>query len=170
MNDSQNADIFSTGLSSAACVAILVNCIKNVEKQIVKIFSKREETKNSQIVKGEQHLLELNEAVTLISEKFDKYEREKVEREKIMKKCTKKIKDMPATIQSFKVSLDRLEQYSGKNCLLIHGLPENRNENTNQIIIVTLKEKTGEEISEVDLDCNHRLGAPKDDKARPIIV
>ena len=58
-----------------------------MEKQIVKIFSKREETKNSQIIKGEQHLLELNEAVTLISEKFDKYKREKVEREKIMKKC-----------------------------------------------------------------------------------
>ena len=59
---------------------------------------------------------------------------------------------MPATIQSFKVSLDRLEQYSVKNCLLTHGLPENRNENTNQIVIVTLKEKIGVEINEVDLD------------------
>ena len=36
LNDSQNVnDIFSERLSSPDCVAILVNCIKNVEKQIV---------------------------------------------------------------------------------------------------------------------------------------
>ena len=49
-----------------------------MEKQIVEIFSKTEKTKNSQM-KAEQHLRELNKTVTLISEKFDKYEREKVE-------------------------------------------------------------------------------------------
>ena len=55
LNNSQNVDdIFSEGLSSPDCVAILVNYIKNVEKQIVEIFSKTEETRNSQI-KGEQH-------------------------------------------------------------------------------------------------------------------
>ena len=27
--------------------------------------------------------------------------------------------------QSFKVSLDKQEQFSRRNCLLIHGLPEN---------------------------------------------
>ena len=61
------------------CVAILVNCIKNVEKGIVEIFIKTEETRNSQI-KGEQHVMELNKTVTLLSEKFDEYKREKVER------------------------------------------------------------------------------------------
>ena len=58
-------------------------------------------------MKIKQHLLELNKAVTLISEKFDRYEREKLEREKIMKEMQKEIKDMSASIQSFKVSLDR---------------------------------------------------------------
>ena len=80
-----------------------------MEKQIVEIFSKTEKTKNSQM-KAEQHLRELNKTVTLISEKFDEYEREKVEWQKIMKKMHKKIKDMSATIQSFKASLDRDEQ------------------------------------------------------------
>ena len=42
----------------------------------------------------------------------------------------KEIKDMSRTIQSFKVSLDRQEQYSSRNCLLVHGLSQNRNENT----------------------------------------
>ena len=77
---------------------------------------------------------------------------------------------MSATIQSFKVSLDRQEQYSRRNYLLIHGLPENRNENTDQIVIEILKEKMGEEINEVDLDRTRRLGTPKYDKVRPILV
>ena len=72
----------------------------------------------------------LNKAFTLISKTSDKYEREKVERNKIMKEMQKEIREMSATIQSFKVSLDRQEQYSRRNCLLIHGLPENRNQNT----------------------------------------
>ena len=73
---------------------------------------------------------ELNKAFTLISKTSDKYEREKVERNKIMKEMQKEIREMSATIQSFKVSLDRQEQYSRRNCLLIHGLSENRNQNT----------------------------------------
>ena len=123
MNDSQNVDnIFPEGLSSPDCVAILVNCIKNMEKQSVEIFAKTEETKNSQI-KGEQHLMELHKSVTLISEKSDGYEREKIERENY-ERLQKETKDMPSTIQSFRVSLDRQEQYSRRNCLLIYGLPE----------------------------------------------
>ena len=47
---------------------------------------------------------------------------------------------------------------------------KNRNENTNQIVIETLKEKTGEEISEVELDQVDRVGAFKDDTLRPILA
>ena len=75
-----------------------------MKKHVVEIFCKIEETKDNQI-KGEQDLLELNKTVTLISKKFDKYEREKVEREKIMNEMQKEIKDMSTTIQPFKVSL-----------------------------------------------------------------
>ena len=140
LNDSQNVDdIFSEGLFSPDCVAVLVICIKNVEKHIVQIFSKTEEIKYRQI-KSKQHLLELNKAVTLISEKFDEYEREKLEREKIMKEMQKEIKDMSASIQSFKISLVRQEQYCRRNCLLIHGLCENKNEMTPIKLILILKE------------------------------
>ena len=108
LTDSQNVvDIFSERLSSPDCLAILVDCIKNVENQIVVIFSKIEETKSSQI-KGEQHLLQLSESTTFISKKFDEYKK-KIEREKIMTEIQKEIKDISATIQSFKVSLDRQE-------------------------------------------------------------
>ena len=36
--------------------------------------------------------------------------------------------------------------------MLIHGLSKNRNENTDQNVIETLKEKKGMEIKEVDLE------------------
>ena len=56
LKDSKDRDdVFTDGISSPDCVAILYNCIKNVEKQIQKIFSKTEETKNCQI-KSEKHL------------------------------------------------------------------------------------------------------------------
>ena len=82
----------------------------------------------------------------------------------------KRIETIPNTIQSFKVSLNKQEQYSKRNCLLIHGLPESKNENNDQIVIASLKEKTGEEIKKVDLDWTHKLGAPKEGKVRPMIV
>ena len=72
-----------------------------MEKSIIEIFSKTDETKNSQI-KGEQQLLELNKTIILIFEKFSEYEREKVEIEKIMKDIQIEIKDISATIQSCK--------------------------------------------------------------------
>ena len=58
--------------------------------------------------------------------------------------------------------LDRQEQYSKRNCMLINGFSEIRNENTHKIVIEALKEKMGEEIEEVELD-----GTCKDDKVRP---
>ena len=56
--------------------------------------------------------MQLSKTVTLIFEKFDEYKREKVERDKIMKEMQKEIKDMTATIQSFKVSLDRIFEFN----------------------------------------------------------
>lgn len=68
-----------------------------------------------------------------------------------MKEMQKEIKDMFAIIHSLKVILDKQKQYYKRNCLLIHGLPEKRNENTDQIVIQALKEKMKEEIRKVDL-------------------
>ena len=78
---------------------------------------------------------------------------------------------MSATIESLRGCLDRQEQYSRRNCLLIHGLPESKNENTDELVIDTTKEKMGEEIEKNEIDRSHRLGAPKSDgKSRTIII
>ena len=77
-------------------------------------------------IKGEQHLMDLNKIVNFICEKFDEYERDRAEKEKIISELQKNVNDMSATIESLKRCLDRLEQYSRRNYLLIHGLPESK--------------------------------------------
>ena len=102
LDDSINPDdVFTEEWSSPDCVKILYNCIKNVENQIHGIHSKTEETKISQI-KGEQHLMDLNKTVNFICEKFDKYERDRAEKEKIISELHKNVNDMSATIESLK--------------------------------------------------------------------
>ena len=78
---------------------------------------------------------------------------------------------MSATIESLRGCLDRQEQYSRRNCLLIHGLPESKNKNTDELVIDRIKEKMGEEIEKDEIDRSHRPGAPKNNgKSRPIII
>ena len=77
-----------------------------MEKSIIEIFSKTDETKNSQI-KGEQQLLELNKTIILIFEKFSEYEREKVEIEKIMK-------DIQIEIKIYLLPYSRLREVGSK--------------------------------------------------------
>ena len=55
--------------------------------------------------------------------------------------------------------------------MLIHGLPESKNENTDELVLDTVKEKMGEEIEKDEIDRLHRLVAPKNNgKSRPIII
>ena len=118
-------DAFTEGLSSPHCVKILYNCIENVENEIHGIHSKTEETKMSQI-KGEQHLMDLNKTVNFICEKFDEYEHDRAEKDKIISELQKNVNDMSATIESLKGCLDRQEQYSRRNYLLTRGFSESK--------------------------------------------
>ena len=70
------------------------------------------------------------------------------------------------------MTLDRSEQYSRRNCLLVHGVKEKNNEDTDQEIINIVKNGLGEEIAIYDIDRTHRLGKRKLDNnvSRSIIV
>ena len=103
--------------------------------------------------------------------KVDEYERDRAEEEKIITELQENVNNMSATIDSLKGCLDRQEQYSRRNCLLIHGVPESKNQNTDEQVIDTIKEKMGEEIEKNEINRSHRLGAPKNNsKTRPIII
>ena len=63
-----------------------------------------------------------------------------------------------------------MEQYSRRNCLLIHGIAEKSDENTDKIICDLAEEKLGVTISLDHIDRSHRVGARgrKDRKGRPL--
>mgnify|MGYP002716418461 CR=1 FL=1 len=73
--------------------------------------------------------------------------------------------------------LEDLNQYSRRNCLLIHGIPEQPNEDVENLVMKTVSEKLKVQMDIVQIDRCHRIGAPKRRMAdvvqegkRPIIV
>ena len=74
--------------------------------------------------------------------------------------------------QEFDKTLDRQKQHSRRNCLLVHGVDEKKNEYTNQAIINIIKNEMREEITIHDIHRTHRLGKRKLDNnvPRPITV
>ena len=69
--------------------------------------------------------------------------------------------------------IDDLEQYSGRNCLLLHDVVETNAEWTNDIIIIrTCAEELGIDVKQEYLERSHRLGKVKrnGNKSQPIIV
>ena len=67
--------MFEEALKSDDCVAILFNCMKNLEEKMNELFQITSSAKDSQI-KDELQLKDLNETVNFISTRFDEYEKE----------------------------------------------------------------------------------------------
>ena len=88
-----SGDVFEESLNSGDCVKILVNCMQNIEKQVKELFLLAQENKEKHI-KGESDLSELTKAIDLISGKFDDYERERREKDKIIKELKSEVLDL----------------------------------------------------------------------------
>ena len=99
----------------------------NIEKKMEELCIATKKTKESQI-KGELHLVSMNETINFISEKFDKFEKDRREKDKIIKNLSKKTSEMAQRIDKLEHLADRQEQYSRCNCLLVHGILETNDE------------------------------------------
>ena len=157
-------EVFNYGLNSPECAKILVNCLRNIENQIKELFILNEETKNAQI--------KVTESLEFFSNKFDELERENKKKNEKMKELKETINNLTEKNKSLSSDIDELEQYSRRNCLLLHGFQENENENTDDIVLKTMSEELNIEIKENDWDWTHRIGNRnrKDGKLRAIIV
>ena len=125
--------------------------------------------KNSQI-KGEKQLDSLSDALELLSAKFDELEKDHEKKNKKISEVEKKVNSLESKLGD---SVDELEQYSRRNCLLLHGVRELEGENKNDIIMKTMKEEIDIDIRQQDLDQKHRFGNTKvckEGKSRPIII
>ena len=118
-----NGEVFEEALKSDDCVAILWNCMKNLEEKMNELFQITSSVKDSQI-KGELQLNDLNEAVNFISTKFDDSEKERKEREQIIKNLEENVSVMNKKVENLKKEIDKYKQYSCRNCLLLYGIVE----------------------------------------------
>ena len=73
-----------------------------------------------------------------------------------LKNCNKQLED----------KLEEREQYSRRNCLLIHGTPASAGENTDEVALSTIQTRIGISLSYQDVDRSHRLKS----KNGPIII
>ena len=80
--------------------------------------------------------------------------------------------DLNISVKILENQLDYQEQYSRRNCILIHGITETQDENTDDISLRTINEHLELELPEKELDCTHRIRNPKsiNKRPRPIIV
>ena len=101
---------------------------------------------------------ELNEALEMIDNKVE-------EHVKISTLAQKSMKDYGGF-------QDDLEQYSRRNCLVLHGIPETKQESTDKLVVDTINSKLNVKISPTDLDRTHRIGkhSPVSNRPRAIIV
>ena len=72
-------------------------------------------------------------------------------------KMKRKIETINKKNENLENLLEAQEQYSRRNCLLIHGLPAEVNENTDKTVIKFLEINLGINVTEKDLDRPHRL-------------
>ena len=73
-----------------------------------------EKTKDSQI-KGESQLNSLNVAMDFVTNKFEEYERERQEKDKIIDTMKSDMVKMKEKIEKLERIVDRQEQYSRRN-------------------------------------------------------
>ena len=162
-------DVFLVGLPSDQANSAMIQYMKRFEAQLKDLHNTTEQTKNSQI-KGEEHLQELTKFIEFANNRFEEYEKEKKEKDELIKNLRKDVNDMAGIIDNLSLGLDRQEQYSRRNCLLLHNIPETSNENTDDLVIKTVNEELLEAITINEIDRSHRLGKSQAGKIRPVIV
>ena len=114
----------------------------------------------------------MNDEIKFINEKVEEFEADRREKEREITQLKRTLNSLNLRLDKADRALDRQEQYSRRNYLLIHGIDEENQENTDEVVISVLKKEMDEEITHLDIDRSHRLGNRKLDKSkpRPIII
>ena len=70
-----------------------------------------------------------------ITKKFDKYEQERKGREEMVNNLTENFGKFIQNVDDLSDVVEKQEQYSRRNCLLLRGIPEKKQENTDELCI-----------------------------------
>ena len=148
-----------------------MNCVQNLEKQVGQMFKMLEKTEDRQI-KGECQLTDLAKGVEFITQKFDEYEKDRREKDAIIATLQNELKSASMKVEDIEKKMERQEQYSRRNSILIHGLKEEKSESTDDRILKLFREELNEKVLLTALDRTHRIRKNRDSssKPRPVIL
>ena len=69
---------------------------------------------------------------------FDEYEKDRKAKDKLIIKLQTQVTELTDKVSNLSVQVDEQEQYSRRNCLLIQGTEENRNEPYQLILLMSI--------------------------------
>ena len=107
-----------------------------------------------------------------MTKKIDDYEKDRAEKEKLIKDLREEVSSLKNEHEQLKSDVENQEQYSRRNCPLVHCIPEEQGEGTDSIVLNAINEHLEEELTEDNNVRTHRVGKPKQNKKapRPIII
>ena len=97
-------------------------------------------------------VLLLTELVEFISARFDEYEADHKEKDEMINNLEEKVLRLTEKVDKLSSLVDRKGQCPRRNCILIHDIQENQNEDTDEVAINKIKSKMDLEISPEDID------------------
>ena len=118
-------DLFTVSLKDTECVTILLNCIKKIERQITQILDNTNELKEKQF-KDKSHLLDLRMLWIFLPRSLINTKQEKKHREEIINNLTENFAKLIQNVDDLSNAVEKLEQYSRRNCLLLSGTPKKK--------------------------------------------
>ena len=103
--------------------------------------------------------------VEFINQKFDEYEEHRQEKNEIIATLQNELKSASMEVEDLEKKMEKQEQYSRTNSILIHGLKEEMNESTEDRVLELFREELNEDVLLADLDRTHRIGKKKETEA-----
>ena len=94
-----------------------------------------------------------------------------------LRRLEQRVTDLETANTALRDDSDAQEQYSRRNCLLVHGIPEGQTDTTDEVLSLC-NSQLGLELNRGHIDRSHRLGyrsetttaADSQPKPRPVIV
>ena len=105
-----------------------------------------------------------------MSEKFNEFEKDHKEKEEIINSLKQEVNGLKERVESLEKASDDHEQYSRRNCLLIHGIDEGKDKALDDVVVNMLEDKLKFEILKKHIDRSHRIGKISLRKKRAVIV
>lgn len=141
------------------------NLARDIREEVSKAIEDNRQLLDTLISKVKDSLIE--EITTVITQKVTDNIKERMEFD--LAERDDRIEKLEKEIDRMKEKQDEAEQYSRRNCLIIHGIAEKDEERTDTLVRKLCSEKLDVKLEENDIDRSHRLGAKKG-KVRGIIV